>query len=71
MTAKLPASRGLDLAVRTRRLIGMLARKGYPPGLATRVVREQLALEADVDPAGRRFLDDLDGPLSDLARLGE
>ena len=71
VTAKLPASRGLDLAVRTRRLIGMLARKGYPPGLATRVVREQLALEADVDPAGRRFLDDLDGPLSDLARLGE
>ena len=68
---KLPASRGLDLAVRTRRLVGMLARKGYPPGLATRVVREQLALEADVDPAGRRFLDDLDGPLSDLARLGE
>jgi regulatory protein len=69
--AKLPASRGLDVAVRTRRLVGMLARKGYPPGLATRVVREQLALEPDVDLPGRRFLDALDGPLSELAELGE
>ena len=31
--------------VMLRRLVGMLARKGYPPGLAFRVVRE--ALEAD------------------------
>lgn len=69
--AKLPASRGLDVAVRTRRLVGMLARKGYPPGLATRVVREQLALEPDVDAPARRFLDALDGPLSELAELGE
>lgn len=29
--------------VRLRRLVGMLARKGYPPGLAARVVREALA----------------------------
>ncbi|HET8969920.1 MAG TPA: regulatory protein RecX [Candidatus Nanopelagicales bacterium] len=69
--AKLRSTRGLDITVRTRRLVGMLARKGYGPGLATRVVREQLALEPDVDPADRRFLDDLDGPLSDLARTGE
>lgn len=68
---KLPATRGVEIHVRTRRLIGMLARKGYPPGLATRVVREQLALEPDVDPQDRRFLDDLDGPLSDLARTGD
>lgn len=68
---KLPASRGQQVQVRARRLVGMLARKGYPPGLATRVVREQLALEPDVDRADRRFLDDLDGPLSDLARIGE
>lgn len=69
--AKLAAGRGLDVAVRTRRLVGMLARKGYPPGLAVRVVREQLALEPDVDAPGRRYLDSLDGPLSDLAGTGD
>ena len=69
--AKLRATRGLPVATRTRRLVGMLARKGYPPGLATRVVREQLALEPDVDPQDRRFLDGLDGPLSELAERGE
>lgn len=42
---RLPATRGLDTAKRTRRLVGVLARKGYPPGLAYRVVRE--ALEED------------------------
>lgn len=36
-----------------RRLVGMLARKGYPPGLAIRVVREALAEWAsDVDTEG-------------------
>ena len=30
-----------------RRLVGMLARKGYPPGLAVRVVRDALAERAD------------------------
>jgi regulatory protein len=30
-----------------RRLVGMLARKGYPPGLAFRVVKEALAEAAD------------------------
>ena len=68
---KAPSTRGLDVQVRTRRLVGMLARKGYGPGLAMRVVREQLALEPDVDAPGRRVLDDLDGPLSDLARTGD
>ena len=29
---RLPATRGLPTATRTRRLAGMLARKGYPPG---------------------------------------
>ncbi len=42
---KLVATRGLVPQVRLRRLVGMLARKGYPSGLAYRVVRE--ALEAD------------------------
>ncbi|NED93778.1 regulatory protein RecX [Phytoactinopolyspora alkaliphila] len=42
---RLPGTRRLDPAARTRRLLGMLARKGYPPRLAYRVVRE--ALEAE------------------------
>jgi regulatory protein len=71
VASKLAATRGLDIAVRVRRLVGMLARKGYPPGLAARVTREALALEADVDAPERRYLDSMDGPLSDLARLGE
>jgi regulatory protein len=45
---KLPSTRGLDPAVRARRLAGMLARKGYPPGVAFRVVRA--ALTADEEP---------------------
>lgn len=49
---RLPATRGLDAAARTRRLAGMLARKGYPPGLALRVVREALGAEgAELDAA--------------------
>ncbi len=42
---RLPSTRRLDPAARTRRLAGMLARKGYPAGLSYRVVRE--ALEAE------------------------
>lgn len=44
---RLPATRSLDTSARMRRLLGMLARKGYGSGLAYRVVRE--ALEADGD----------------------
>lgn len=47
---RLPSTRGLDTATRTRRLAGMLARKGYPPGLSYRVVREALEREG-VDEA--------------------
>jgi regulatory protein len=40
----------LEHRVATRRLAGMLARKGYPAGVAFRVVREELeAAGADVD----------------------
>jgi regulatory protein len=42
---RLPSTRGLDAATRTRRLAGMLARKGYPAGLSFRVVREALERE--------------------------
>ncbi|MGW0480801.1 recombination regulator RecX [Nonomuraea sp. NPDC003214] len=42
---KLASTRSLDPKARTRRLAGMLARKGYPSGLAFRVVREALEQE--------------------------
>ncbi|HEX2361462.1 MAG TPA: regulatory protein RecX [Jiangellaceae bacterium] len=45
VAAKLASTRGLEPAARTRRLAGMLARRGYPAGLAFRVVREALATE--------------------------
>jgi len=44
---KLRATRGLDRAVRERRLAGVLARKGYPAGLSYAVVREALDGERD------------------------
>ncbi len=39
---RLPSMRGLGSAVATRRLLGMLGRKGYPSELALRVIREEL-----------------------------
>ena len=39
---KLRSMGQLDRQVAIRRLSGMLARKGYPPGVAMRVVREEL-----------------------------
>jgi len=45
VAARLPATRGQPAQARMRRLAGMLARKGYPPGLAFRVIRE--AMEAE------------------------
>ena len=58
--AKLPATRGLTAETRMRRLVGMLGRRGYSGGLAVRVVREQLALQIDLDPADRRRIDYVD-----------
>ncbi|MFN8194185.1 MAG: regulatory protein RecX [Nocardioidaceae bacterium] len=40
---RLRALRGVDTATATRRLVGMLARKGYSSGLAFAVVRDELA----------------------------
>lgn len=34
---------GLDEQTATRRLLGMLGRKGYPQGVAYPVIREELA----------------------------
>jgi regulatory protein len=48
--SRLRATKGLDPQVRTRRLVGMLARKGYSSSVAFRVVKEALAEEGlDVD----------------------
>lgn len=58
---RLAATRGLDPAKRMRRLVGVLARKGYPAELAYRVVREALANEPD--PESAMELDALAGDL--------
>ncbi|MEF9906763.1 recombination regulator RecX [Streptomyces sp. P9-A2] len=44
---KLRSTRGLDRDKRIRRLAGMLARRGYPEGLALRVVRQALEQEGE------------------------
>nr|WP_205708653.1 regulatory protein RecX [Kineococcus siccus] len=46
----LAATRGMDPVRRQRRLTGALARRGYAPGLAFRLVREALDLEVTGDP---------------------
>ncbi|MGZ3101780.1 recombination regulator RecX [Streptomyces sp. H72] len=52
---KLRATRGLDRDKRLRRLAGMLARKGYPEGMALRVVRQALEEEGeDTDFLGEK-----------------
>jgi regulatory protein len=45
VAAKLASTRALEPAARTRRLAGMLARKGYPPGLVFRVVKDMLTAD--------------------------
>jgi regulatory protein len=73
---RLAGSPGLDPVKRARRLVGMLARKGYSPSLAYRVVREALADESapeqsaglDADPG---VLELLDAEASDPADAGE
>jgi regulatory protein len=44
---RIAATRGKPLPARVRQLVGLLARKGYPAGLAYRVVREALAGEGE------------------------
>ena len=46
---KLRSISTLDEQVQVRRLVGMLGRKGYSPGLAFAVVREVLGEAADLD----------------------
>lgn len=47
VSRRLPSTRNLTPAARTRRLVGLLARKGYPAGVAFRIVREVLEQEGD------------------------
>jgi regulatory protein len=62
------ASRGRPLPARVRHLVGVLARKGYPAGLAYQVVREALerdglpGAEAGFDPDAGFDLDNAFGP---------
>ncbi|WP_408899271.1 regulatory protein RecX [Nocardioides sp. R1-1] len=42
---KVRSMRGVEEQVAVRRLVGMLARKGYPPGVAYAVVRDELGAE--------------------------
>jgi len=44
---RLRAMSRLDAPTKTRRLVGMLARKGYPSGLVMSVVRDAVRAEAD------------------------
>jgi len=43
---KLRSTRNADPRARWRQLVGLLARRGYPPGLAMRVVGEVLGAES-------------------------
>jgi len=62
---RVEATRGRPLPARVRHLVGMLARKGYPAGLAFQVVREALeddsqrGPEAGFDPDALSDLDNV------------
>jgi regulatory protein len=53
---RVAATRGRPLPARARQLLSMLARKGYPAGLAAQVVREALEQEEADDPDARQNL---------------
>ena len=55
---KLASTRGLDHAKRVQRLVGMLARKGYPAGMAYTVIREAINDEAVMDEIPDHLLGD-------------
>jgi len=57
---RLASTAGLATQARLRRLVGMLARKGYPAGLAFRVVREALDDEGRRRPGDELSAADLD-----------
>jgi regulatory protein len=55
---KLAATKGQPAPARVRRLTGMLARKGYPPELAFRIIREALETEGTYADLGEEPLYD-------------
>jgi regulatory protein len=57
---RLAGTRGLATPARFRRLMGVLARKGYPEGLAYRIVRE--ALEQESSDTGLEAMGELGEP---------
>jgi len=59
---RLRSTAGLPTEARVRRLAGMLARKGYPAGLAFRVVKEALAAEGESAELAFDSLSALDDP---------
>ena len=59
---KLAGTRGQPPEQRTRRLAGMLARRGYPAGLAFRVIREALEAEGEAAALGDEPPFDDDSP---------
>ena len=46
---KMASTRGQPPEARARRVAGLLARKGYPPGLAFRLIREAMQQEGSAD----------------------
>ena len=49
---KLATTRGRPLEARARQVAGLLARRGYPPGLAFRLIKEALDQEGSDEAAG-------------------
>jgi len=49
---RMAGSRGQPPETRVRRLAGMLARKGYPPGLVFRLIKEAMERENPDEPIG-------------------
>jgi regulatory protein len=66
---RVAATRGRPLPNRVRQLVGLLARKGYPPSLAYRIVRE--ALEQDIANSETPRLDRLRLEALDLTAAEE
>lgn len=60
---KLRGMSAAESTTKTRRLVGMLARKGYSEGLAFRVVREELAHNESADGAAGGGLADEETPM--------
>lgn len=62
---KLASTAGQPYQARVRRLVGLLARKGYSPGLAFSVVREALGASAALDEEALALDDFAEGPAPD------